>query len=393
MSNTKFSENVELIKEKIYNTEINDLEINGLLWSYLLVSSSLSTFMPKLKTSDHYKLVQNMQFHRSLSDIDMFYPSLLENTKFYDKSNVVEQSLSKAHIYVSYHAGSYYMILRNLAHKAVPFCVVAGNNYINDYEHLVQQVYKNVPNGDGKALEILSAEDPKLLLKLTKKLADGISVFFFIDGNTGTKENNYSNDKNLLKINFLNHHIYARQGVAFLAYLSKAPVATVIAKRDKNLNNKVEINLLNTDDILAKNDRNGFIHEVTRKLYGVLENYLIKDYEQWSGWFYLHKLFDTEELSEETSINLATINYKNTKFIVSDYVQLVKHDENHIFLVLKKKYEIMRIGELLYDVLNYFQTPRTISKNEPLIIENEVVGFEFLEELIEMNFIKPILCL
>ncbi|HEX8561882.1 MAG TPA: hypothetical protein VF676_02775 [Flavobacterium sp.] len=389
MTNTKFSENVEIIKEKIYNTEIGDLEINGLLWSYLLVSSSLSTFLPKMKAADHYKIVQNMQFHRSLSEIDMYYPSLLENTRFYDKSNVVDQSLTKAHIYVSYHAGSYYMILRTLAHKGVPFCVVAGNNYISDYEDLVQQVYKNVPNGDGNALEILSAEDPKLLLKLSKRLADGISVFFFIDGNAGTKENNYSTDRNLLKINFLNHHIYARQGVAFLAYLSKAPVATVIAKRDKNLNNTVKINLVETGENLAKNDRSEFIHSLTRKLYGELENYLIKNYEQWSGWFYLHKLFDTDDLSE-VNINTAAINYTDAKFVISDHFQLVKHNEEHIFLVNKKKYEIMRIGDFLFEVLEYFKTPRTILPNESLLIENDVVGFEFVEELIELNFLKAI---
>lgn len=389
-TNMKFSENVALIREKIYNTEINDLEINGLLWSYLLVSSSLSAFMPKLNAGDHYKFVQNMQFHRSLSDIDMFYPSLLENTRFYDKSNVVEQSLSKAHIYVSYHAGSYYMILRNLAHKGVPFCVVAGNNYINDYEHLVQQVYKHVPNKEDSALEILSAEDPKLLLKLSKKLADGISVFFFIDGNTGTKENNFANDKNLLKINFLNHHIYARQGVAFLAYLSKAPIATVIAKRDKNLNNTVKINLLDTADLLARYDRNDFIHTVTRKLYGELENYLIKNYEQWSGWFYLHKLFDTTECSEEPNCNTAEINYADTQFVISDSIQLVRHDAQHFFMVLKNKYEILRIEEVLYSTLAYFKTPKAIAENEPLLIENDVIGFAFLEELIEMNFIKTV---
>ena len=117
MTNTNFSENVESIKENIYNTKVNELKINGLLWSFLTVSSSLSTFLPKLKTDEHYKIVQNMQFHRSISGIDLLYPSLLENTRFYDKSNVIEQSHTKGHIFVGYHAGAYNMILRCLAEK------------------------------------------------------------------------------------------------------------------------------------------------------------------------------------------------------------------------------------------------------------------------------------
>lgn len=395
MTNTKFSESVEAIKGHIYNTEINDLEINGLLWSFLTVSSSLSTFLPNLNTSDHYRMVQNMQFNRSISGIDLLYPSLLENTKFYDKSGVIEQSRTKGHIFVGYHAGAYNMILRCLAEKNIPFCVVANNDYIREYEEIVQNLYKDLPHEDeSERLQIFSAEDPKLLLKLTKNLSEGISVFIFIDGNSGTKQNNFSTDKNLLKINFLNHHIYARQGVAFLAYLSKAPIATVVAKRDKDLNNTVKINLLKTDELLAKSaNRNEFVNSITQHIYGELETYLIKNYEQWSGWFYIHKFFDTDEITEEPNTNTATIAYKDTKFMISDYIHLVKHNEDHFFLVSKKKYEIMRIGNFLYDVLTFFKTPRTISKNEPMLIDEHEVEFEFMEELIEMNFLKPILCL
>jgi len=388
MTNTKFSENVDIIRENIYNTKINDLEINGLLWSFLVVSSNLSTFLPELESSEHYKIVQNMQFHRSLSGIDLYYPSLLENTKFDDQSNVIGQSQQKGHIYVSYHAGSYYMILRHLASQSTKFCVVAGNNYIRDYEDMVQQVYKDIPNEDSNALQIFSAEDPKLLLKLTKKINEGSSVFFFIDGNTGTKENNFSNDKNLLKINFLNHHIYARQGVAYLAYLTKAPIATVIAKRDEKLNNEVKITLLDIND-LDKTNRNDFINAITRKLYGELENYLVKNYEQWSGWFYIHELFDTDDHSEEVNTATEKLKHKGSKFMISDFIHLVEHNDEHIFLVMKKTYEIMRIERFLFDVLTFFKTPRTVSLKKSLIIENEVVATEFVEELIEMNFLKP----
>lgn len=390
MKNTEFSEHVKTIKEGIYNVESDDLEINGLLWTFLVVSSNLSLFLPKLKVSDHYRMVQNMQYHRSVSGIDLYYPTLLQNTKFYDEDNVFEQSSKKGHIFVGYHAGSYYMMLLQLSKKNVPFCVVAGNNYIDEYGELVLKVHNDLTKEGTPPLELYSAEDPKLLLKLTKVLRDGISVFFFIDGNLGSKGNDFSNDKNMLKINFLEHHIYARQGVSYLAYLSKAPIATIVAKRDENLNNTVKINLLNTDKFIAENNRNEFVNLITHKLYGELENFLVKNFEQWSGWFYIHELFDTETLKSEVPTGIDTMKSKTNEYVLNEFIHLIDHDENNLFLVMKKKYEVLKIEKLLFEVLTFFKTPRKISSVKAVNFDNRTIGTSFIEELIEVNYLKLI---
>ncbi len=388
-NNLSYSQNVEIIKKNIYNTKFNDLELNGYLWSYLMISANLSTFLPKLQNKLHFDVIRNMQFHRDISRMDLFYPSLLENTKFYDKNNVIEKCLEKPHIFVSYHAGPYYMIFRHLAKMKVPFCVVAGDNYIKDFDNKVQEIFRGIPNLENTTLPIYTAEDPKLLLKLNKNLKEGMSVFFFIDGNTGSKENDFNNDKNLLKINFLNHHIYARQGVAFLAYLSKTPIVTIIAKRNKKLNNIVKINLLNIKDQSLRVNRNKYINTITKKLYKVLENYLKINYEQWSGWFYVQYMFDTESPTQINDQNKERkVNFKKDKLILNDFIDLIKHNDNNIFLVMKKEYEIMRIKQSLFDVLSNFKTPKTINTDETLIINNEVVRLDYINELIELNYLK-----
>jgi len=389
MKNTNYCEDVEIIKSRIYNTAVNDSEINGLLWSFLTVSANLSTFMPGLKSSDHHKIVQNMEFHRALSAMDLLYPSLHENTEIHDEFKVLEQSHDKAHIFVGYHSGCYNMLLRCIAAKNIPFCIVANTDYKNNFEHIVQDLYTNIAIENRDALEIFVAEDPRLLLKLTKKLSAGVSVFIFIDGNAGTKENHFSDDKNLLKIDFLNHHIYARQGVAYLAYLSKAPIATVIAKRDSELNNSVKIDLIKTVDYAANHSRVDFINLITKRIYKVLENLLVEDYEQWSGWFYVHHFFDTNIISEQTSITACKLDGR-TKIILNEFVHLIKHNDNNIFLVMKKNYEIMRIERYLYDVLTYFKTARRISAATPLTIDDDIVASEFIEELIEMNYLNAV---
>lgn len=390
MANITFTQNVKSLKNKIYNTHIDNLSINSSLWSYLTVSSNLSIFLPSLKENEHYKTIQDMYFHRALSEIDLLYPSLIEKTIVHDDSNVIERSKKESHIFVSYHTGGYNMSLRHLANKNVPFCVVANNDYIQKHKTSAQKLYKNVPNKKENNLEIFTAEDPKLLLKLIKKLKEGVSVYIFIDGNSGSLKNNFSEDKNLLKINFLNHHIYARQGVSYLAYLSKSPIATIIAKRDKNLNNRISINLLNTKGIIENFNRNDSIIKITKEIYKKLEMHLRNNYKQWSGWFYLHNFFNTENLQEMSCLENNKLLNESNYLKLNEFIQLIKHNDDNLFLVMKKKYQVLKIKKSLYDILTYFKSPKRINLNKTFTIKNNNFSPNFMKELIELNYLKTI---
>lgn len=390
MKDITYLQHAKILKEETYNTKLTELENNGLVWPYLLVSSNLATFLPQLKDDD-YKIIQGMNFHRSLSGIELLYPSLLEKTKIYDKSNVIKHSAKQGYIFVSYHIGSYNLPLRHLVNNSIPFCVVASKDYLIENEGIIQKLYKDVPNKNVKKLEMYSADNPRLLLELTKKLKEGISVYIFIDGNSGAKKNELSKDKNLLKINFLSHHIYARQGVAFLAYLSKSPIATVIAKRDSKLNNTIYINLLKTNDLIQKYNRNDFINLITQKLYRKLEKYLLTNFEQWSGWFYLHNFFDTKVLLKKSSLKKEKINFKVTKIKLNPNYHLVSHGDKSNYLVMKENYQIIKIKKHLFNVLTYFKSARRIIYKKTVTIDKQYVSWDFVNELIEMNFLKPIL--
>src|SRR5690606_8691048 len=142
---------------------------------------------------------------------------------------------------------------------------------INDQGRVVQKIFKEMKRDQNAELEILAAENPRLIFELTSKLRNGTSVVFYIDGNTGVTEKKLNDNNNLLKINFLNNHLYARQGIAFLAYLSRAPLAVAIAKRKKNLSNTIRIKPIDTKKLIEKKERNNFINTVTKKLYKELE--------------------------------------------------------------------------------------------------------------------------
>jgi len=259
---------------------------------------------------------------------------------------------------------------------------------------MIQKLYKEVSGDSNKKLEILSASNPRLIFELIKRLRDGISVVFYIDGNTGSTEKKLSENSNLLKINFLKHHIYARQGIAFLAYLSKAPMAIAVAKRDGNLNNTIRINPVNTIKLLQNHNRNEFINIITQKLYGELERFLKINYEQWEGWFYIHKFFESKiSLKKLSSKKEEISSNKTTKFVtlvIEQSIHLIKYDDNRMYLIKKEDYQIMKITNFLYNVLFFFKKSQTITSKKSLTIDNQEVNWNIVTELIEMNYLKPI---
>jgi len=120
-----YVESIQNISKDIYKTEFDEIESMGLLGMYLMMSANLSTFIPEIKNEDHYKSIQDIQFHRSLSSLDQYYFHLLDELKITDDSNILKKSQNKGHIYVTYHTGSYRLFIQQLNKENIPFCLVS----------------------------------------------------------------------------------------------------------------------------------------------------------------------------------------------------------------------------------------------------------------------------
>ncbi|MAX69690.1 MAG: hypothetical protein CMC76_01095 [Flavobacteriaceae bacterium] len=385
-----YNENVNKIRDDVYKTKFDEIESMGLLGTYLMVSANLSTFISDVKSDNHYKVIQDIQFHRSLSSLDQYYFHLLDDLETKDEFNTLEKCHDEGHIFVTYHTGSYRLFIQKLNKENIPFCLVTEGDYIKDQGDVTQTLFKKL-NNNKRDLEILPAENPRLIFELIKRLKQGISVVFYIDGNKGASNKSLEENKNLLKINFLNNHIYARQGIAFLSYLSKAPLVTALTKRDKDLNNSICLKPVDTLKLINDNDRNGFINIITKKLYGELESFLKESPEQWEGWFYIDKFFQYEDSQNEklkTKVNFTSDQKITLK--INQFVHLIKHSDENMFLVSKKDYKIMKITDFLYETLSYFKTPRVVSLNKILSIRDTSINWSMLEELIEMKFLKSV---
>lgn len=387
-----YIENVNKIKSDIYPVKFNEIESLGLLGTYLMISANLSAFLPQLKIEDHYKMIQNIQFQRSLSSLDQYFFYILNELKISDDSNVLAKSRKEGHIFVTYHTGSYRLFIQHLNKENIPFCLVTEGDYVKDQGETTQMLFKKL-NGNQKELEILPAENPRLIFELTRRLRKGQSVVFYIDGNKGASSKDLNDNKNLLKMDFLSKHIYARQGIAFLSYISKAPLVTAVSKRDSELNNSICIKQIELSELQEKSDRHEFVNRVTKILYNELE-VLLKCYpEQWEGWFYIDKFFQQESNAlvdtPETKLDLDLPG--PVTLMINKFLHLIKHGEDTLFLVDRKNYKIMAITQFVYEVLSYFKSPRKIASNKTLNIADYKVKWADMEELVKMDYLKQVI--
>lgn len=385
MDKNRYKLEVNKKRETIYGTSFDEIQSLGLLGTFSLVSANLLRYLDR-KSDEHYKIIQGIQFNRSLANMDQLYPHMLQELKVIDTTDVFKSKSDKGHIFVTFHTGSYRLFIQHLNRSGLPFCLVTEGKYIEEQGKLTQALFKKV-NSEGKGLEILEAENPRLLFELMRKINSGISVVFYIDGNTGVSEKKLSENKNLLKIDFLKSEMYARQGIAMLAYLSKSQVIMALPKRNKDLSNTIRIKKIETKKY-EKYSRNDFVNCLTKKLFSELGDFLRKYPEQWEGWFYIQKFFEQETIEKSTESKEKYSGEKEIKLEVDQQIQLLKYNEDNVFVIQKKDYQIMKITPLLYSVLNHFKTPKNIITNTDTTINNQTIEWEFLEELIEMKFLS-----
>lgn len=379
-----FEVEVNSIKTFIDNHNEDDLLKTGLFKNYSIISSSIHRFLPSVKSDNYLEFIKKAQFHRSLSLIDQKYYFLLDHLSILDDNFLIEKLKNESCIISTFHTGSYRLTISYLLKQEIKFVLVTESKFINDQGEDIKKLSSELKNHlelkQFKELEIFSAQDPNLLFNLKSKLNQGYSVVFYIDGNSGVDEFKID-EKKLLNINFLSGNINARKGIAFLSYLTKKSIITIVCQRNSNYENQLTIESLNID---FDNTRNEFIEEATRKIFSKLEDFLLKRPEQWEGWFYIHKFF---KLNNEKGGSFNKIARKELEKIDfhfnSENFKLI--DINGIYFVLDfRNYSIMEISKEIYLLLsncNSKDKERTSNQGWKVSCKllNELVNYDLLK--------------
>ncbi len=297
-------------------------------------------------------------------------------------------------IFCAYHVGSYRAIIGTLAKLGYDFSLIIDQQVYDSQGEMVRQNVRNVNKqfGTKSDFDLINAEDFQSAMKMVKHLKMGKSLVIYIDGNTGTG-GVFRHDEKLEKIQFFNRSIFARQGIAYISFLTNTPIVPAICYRDglnEKDNDKVKNIVLEFyDSILPEKGekRKHFTKSCTQLLYKHLEDKIKEFPFQWEGWLYLHKYLDEERLREENlstrKINTATV----------EKLQELKFNED--------RYGLFKLGQyyFIFDGLTYKTFPLEKAQfeffkgflNTTEKKDKDTTAFEKTEilELLEADFLVP----
>lgn len=271
-------------KKLIFKTVFNPTpdQIADRSYQYALTSSSLKRFLPHISVDSHKELYQQIVYNQLISAVEQFDENIAEQLKLHNAPDFSSAN-KKPKIYATFHLGAYRILNNYLIKLGEKVVLIIDDSVYEDqkdqmlyaYEHLK----KHTPNQNSDFI-ILNVKDKSSMHRLRKLIASGYSMVVYLDGNAGLqKEIDFS--KRYQQIEFLKQELYVKNGIDFIAKITKTDVTPVMSYRENDT-----INLKFYDSISFN-----IKESIVGKCYKYLENLLIKYPTQWECWLYMHKWF------------------------------------------------------------------------------------------------------
>lgn len=351
-----------LVTTKKYIDRLDKSDIGELELLHHLMAVCYAKMLPTLPKEQYFEFSKSVKFHQMWAAYDQNIFSLIQDTQITDEQNVLTLAKNGTpYIFCTYHIGSYRMLNSILAVNDIEYSLVTDNQYIKEQGEKTKELFKTIKKDflqKDSDLDILDVESPSIGLQAIRKLKNGTSLLFYIDGNTGVNNDNENKD-NFERINFLNTPYYARKGIAYLSFISKVPLIPVVSLRKGWLNR--EIYILPSLKANDTESREQFCYSATQKLYDILAEYIKKHPEQWESWIYVYKSIDTEgdsDISIPCSITDDGI-FKLPLVFNKDKYELINFGNQQI-LFEKITLKIHAISSQFYEVLSSFENPKII---------------------------------
>lgn len=375
-----------LVTTKKYIDRLDKSDIGELELLHHLMAACYAKMLPTLPKEQYFEFSKSVKFHQMWAAYDQNIFSLIQDTQITDEQNVLTLAKNGTpYIFCTYHIGSYRMLNSILAVNDIEYSLVTDNQYIKEQGDKTKELFKTIKKDflqKDSDLDILDAESPSIGLQAIRKLKNGTSLLFYIDGNTGVNNDNENKDS-FERINFLNTPYYARKGIAYLSFISKVPIIPVVSLRKGWLNR--EIYILPSLKANDTESREQFCYSATQKLYDILAEYIKKHPEQWESWIYVYKSIDTEgdsDISIPCSITDDGI-FKLPLVFNKDKYELINFGNQQI-LFEKITLKIHAISYQFYEVLSSFENPKII---EDWQFSSFSVSEQAIRELIERKIL------
>jgi len=312
---------IQELKERIFKpTKQQELNHSK---NFALTYVNLHNFYSKkILYNNTRNFYQNIIFHQNLTKLQQANFDTIDNIKLITEANSININQEiKSEIFATFHLGSYRSLNSFLIKKGVDITLLVDNQsykkqgaeFISSFEK-INAHYKN-----GGTLQIIDAEQPSSFRKIMGAINTGSNLVIYLDGNTGSKKN--TDNKNLLKIPFLNGEIYSRVGVCHLSILLKAKITPVLSYFDDE-KETATLHFFDSLDLMEKGmDKVEYVKKTISHIYAIFISFLEKYPSQWEGWLYMHKWIDHNLYRTKYENDL---NDKNLdSYLVTNFEELV----------------------------------------------------------------------
>lgn len=285
------------VKEKVIERESHK-KARRELKDFNFVSANLFNFLPEIPAEQHEDIYLDILSNHALLTTATNYPELVDRIEISGDTSFLEEAKQLPAIFCTYHLGSYRSIIGFLAKAAIDFVLIVDTNTFHRQHEEVKNTVKSIQQYVGKQsfFELVDAERVDIAITLSRYLLSGISVVAYLDGNTGVGGIYNKNDQ-MLSIDFLDKQLYSRKGISTLSFATKRPIIPVISYCKEKESAATLHFYEKIDPKGEKKPREQYCFDTTYYLYSLLADQLKTYYNQWEGWFYLHKYLDFDRIS------------------------------------------------------------------------------------------------
>lgn len=261
-----------------------------------------------------------------------------------------------------FHFGAHRHVLLDSAGINIPVVApIAGQSYYD-----LQKLMSFSSEEKANRVQLIEVEGEKVSRELFKALRKGRVGGIYVDGNMGPTDNQKSG--NGVKIDFFQHKLSVKAGIARLSLLLKLPILPVFCINNHGVD---EIQFGKLIGPVAKDtDKNEFCISVMQKLYKELEIRVKKSPSDWEYALCLHRWITTLKKesvhkAKELPIAFDTITLRHS------FVSEISKDDSYFWINTS--------------LSKGFKIPNTLSFIFKELYEKKILSWQQFSEAVEQN--------
>lgn len=280
-----------------------------------LVSAGLVNFLPGIPIARHAGIFQQLRSNQHVNNMEQQNTALLSQLCFEeDAQETLMQLKTSPAIICTMHTGAYRLLNLFLIQQHIPIAIVMGTRVLHEQGETFREIFRSFDSNASTSLQLINAEDPNSMREMIRTLGEGTSLVLYLDGQTGAGEDTARNKNNCI-VNFLAQQLYARKGIAWLAYRTKVPIIPILSYRQETTNKIRSYPTIMAD---RQPDKASFVQAATQQLYDYFSELIKEQPGQWEGWLSIHHtakiIHDTSKMQMKENKNGENLLFNSYRF-------------------------------------------------------------------------------